>query len=146
VTLAVDEVRAAYMDVRDDNSPTNWATFVHDDTGSRISLHKTGSGGLSELQQECLPDNRLFAFLRVSTGDSLSKRAKFVFIQWAGSNVPMIKRARLATDRPIVKEVVKEFSVEMAANSQEELSEEKIMATVKKAMGANYDSGLRSEK
>lgn len=80
------------------------------------------------------------------TGDDLSKRAKFVLIVWAGQELSALRRARAATDKVILKEVVKEFSVEMSATSFDDVVEEQILAAVRKSSGADYNSGLREAK
>jgi hypothetical protein len=53
-----------------------------------------------------LDDERLFGFLRVFTGDELSKRAKFAFVAWIGSSVSALKRAKCSIDKSLVKEIV----------------------------------------
>lgn len=54
----------------------------------------------------------LFAFAiafiveRMQSGDEMSKRTKFVFITWLGTNVSTMKRARLSSDKALVKEII----------------------------------------
>lgn len=59
----------------------------------------------------CLPslpkdDCRLFGFVRITTGDAMSKRAKFTLITWIGENISGLQRAKISTDKAIVKEIV----------------------------------------
>lgn len=51
-------------------------------------------------------DVRLFAFVRFTTGDAMSKRSKFALITWIGENVSGLQRAKTSTDKTLVKEVV----------------------------------------
>lgn len=51
-------------------------------------------------------DERGFGFLRVVTGDELSKRAKFVFISWCGSEVGGLKKAKIGSDKSSLKQVI----------------------------------------
>lgn len=51
-------------------------------------------------------DVRLFAFVRFTTGDAMSKRSKFALITWIGENVSGLQRAKTGTDKTLVKEVV----------------------------------------
>lgn len=51
-------------------------------------------------------DGRLFGFVRITTGDALSKRAKFTLITWIGENVSGLQRAKISTDKALVKEIV----------------------------------------
>ena len=54
----------------------------------------------------CADDERGFGFVRVTTGDELSKRAKFVFVMWVGANVSALKRAKMSTDKAVLKQVI----------------------------------------
>ena len=53
-----------------------------------------------------IDNERIFAYLRVITGDALSKRAKFAFITWIGPNVGPIKRAKVSIEKSLVKDVI----------------------------------------
>lgn len=39
-------------------------------------------------------------------GDAMSKRAKFTLITWIGESISGLQRAKISTDKAIVKEVV----------------------------------------
>lgn len=79
-------------------------------------------------------------FVRVQTGDDLSSRAKFCLITWVGEKVSPLQKARVSTDKAVLKGVVRDFSVEVFANTLAECEEEHIMKMVIKNMGANYGS------
>lgn len=51
-------------------------------------------------------DCRLFGFVRITTGDAMSKRAKFTLITWIGENISGLQRAKISTDKALVKEIV----------------------------------------
>lgn len=55
-------------------------------------------------------DVRLFAFVRFTTGDAMSKRSKFALITWIGEAVSGLQRAKTGTDKTLVKEVVQVMS------------------------------------
>lgn len=61
----------------------------------------------SEFLEKIADDQRQFVFVRVTTGDELSKRAKFAFISWIGENVAALKRAKMTQARSLIKEVIK---------------------------------------
>ena len=44
--------------------------------------------------------------LSFQTGDELSKRSKFVFCTWIGPNVSVMKKAKMGTDKALVKDVI----------------------------------------
>jgi len=136
-------VKEAYEDVRNDKTDTNWATFGYaDDTNggnpNQITLVSKGSGGYAELAQAFVTGKRLYGFLRYISGDELSTRAKFVFISWVPQGVPIRKRASVSTHKSFVKEVVKDFAIELHAEDLNDISEAEVQKALQKAGGANY--------
>ncbi|KAI2653448.1 Coactosin-like protein [Labeo rohita] len=85
-------------------------------------------------------DNRLFGFVRITTGDAMSKRAKFTLITWIGENVSGLQRAKISTDKTLVKDIVQNFAKEFMISDPRELEEEYLRTELKKAGGANYDA------
>ena len=49
---------------------------------------------------------RAYGYVRIETGDELSKRAKFAFITWIGESVPPLKKAKVSTDKASVKQTI----------------------------------------
>eukprot|EP01133_Synstelium_polycarpum_P004282 gene4282-5000_t len=135
------ELSAVYEQIRSDANDTNWCVFGYE--GNNIVLQNQGTGGLSELAACFQDDQAQYAYLRVISGDSESKRAKFVFISWCGVGVGALKRAKMSVHKASVKTVIKAFSVETHAENQSELDEEELMTKVRKSGGADY-SGNKS--
>ncbi|KAJ8416319.1 hypothetical protein AAFF_G00383410 [Aldrovandia affinis] len=129
--------REAYNLVRDDNTDINWASFKYD--GSTIV---PGGQGIEyeEFKRQCTDDTRLFGFVRITTGDAMSKRAKFTLITWIGENVSGLQRAKISTDKTLVKDIVQNFAKEFMISDVRELEEDYIRDELKKAGGANYDA------
>ncbi|XP_071403463.1 coactosin-like protein [Centroberyx affinis] len=139
MTTKIDKeaCREAYNQVRDDNTEINWAAFKYD--GSTIVLAGQGSD-YDEFKSQCTDDNRLFGFVRITTGDAMSKRAKFTLITWIGENVSGLQRAKISTDKTLVKDIVQNFAKEFMISDMRELEEDYIRTELKKAGGANYDA------
>jgi len=135
-----DEFLAAYEDVRSDSTDSNWVLFSYEENSIVVAAKGVEH---SELIEKFTDDDRLFAFLRVYTGDEMSKRAKFVFLTWSGANVSPLKRAKMATDKRNVQNVVQSFALELQPSEIEELQEDAIREAVMKAGGANYGTGSR---
>jgi len=133
-------VRDAYNDVRNDQSESNWAMFQFQ--GNTISCKAVGVD-FSEFCNQFSDDERAFGFIRIQSGDEMSKRMKFLFVTWLGSNVSTMKRAKLSSDKAIVKEVIMNFAVELQVESRDELNYDFFRQTVMKAGGANYGTGVR---
>lgn len=139
-TIDKEAIHEAYEDVRNDSTPTNWAILGYD--GKNIVLDSKGSD-YDEFKSKFTDDDRLYGFLRLNTGDELSKRVKFVLVTWVGVNVGALNRAKMSTDKTVVKAVIKNFAMEVLASEHDQLDEDSILDQVRKAGGANYGTGVR---
>lgn len=54
-----------------------------------------------------IDDERAFGYVRLITGDEMSKRSKFALITWIGKNVKPLQKARVSTDKAFVKDVLR---------------------------------------
>ncbi|MGH0116325.1 UNVERIFIED_CONTAM: hypothetical protein FKN15_003505 [Acipenser sinensis] len=113
------------------------ASFKYD--GSMIVPGGQGKD-YEEFMSQCTDDVPLFGFIRITTGDAMSKRAKFTLITWIGENVSGLQRAKISTDKTLVKDVVQNFAKEFVISDRRELEEDYIKNELKKAGGANYDA------
>mmetsp|Transcript_20113 Transcript_20113/g.36393 ORF Transcript_20113/g.36393 Transcript_20113/m.36393 type:complete len:142 (+) Transcript_20113:59-484(+) len=135
-TLA-PECEDVYADVRSDASETDWAWLKYTDNNN-IGVGGSGTGGVAELAKNFSDDECGFGYIRVITGDAESKRAKFVFIGWTGDNAKIMRKARMSVHKANVKDVFREFAIEVLASDMDDLDAEKIKTAVIKAGGANY--------
>lgn len=136
-TIDKEACREAYNDVRDDNTDTNWAVFKYE--GAMIV---PGGQGVDyeDFKKMCTDDARLFGFVRITTGDAMSKRAKFTLITWIGESISGLQRAKISTDKTLVKDVVQNYAKEFLISDPRELDEDYIRHELKRAGGANYDA------
>ncbi|XP_040185363.1 coactosin-like protein [Rana temporaria] len=132
-----ESCREAYNLVRDDTNGISWVTFKYD--GPTIVPGDQGSD-YEDFVAACTDDVRLFAYVRLTTGDAMSKRVKFALITWIGENVGGLQRAKTGTDKSLVKDIVQNFAKEMVITERKDLEEENIKNELKKAGGANYDA------
>ncbi|XP_042221748.1 coactosin-like protein isoform X2 [Homarus americanus] len=135
-----DGMRDAYCDVRDDKSECNWAVFKYD--GSQVMLAAKGET-FDDFKSQFEDDERAFAYIRLQTGDEMSKRSKFLLVTWVGTEVSPIKKAKMSTDKALVKEILSNFAVELTLESSNELDHEAFLQELRKAGGANYGTGIR---
>ncbi|TNN00966.1 coactosin-like protein [Takifugu rubripes] len=129
--------REAYNQVRDDSTDVTWAVFKYE--GTMIVPAGQGSD-YEDFKRLCTDDARLFGFVRITMGDAMSKRAKFTLITWIGESISGLQRAKISTDKAMVKEVVQNFAKEFMFSDPRELDEDNIRTELKKAGGANYDA------
>ncbi|XP_063388142.1 coactosin-like protein isoform X1 [Cydia fagiglandana] len=138
--LDKDTIRAAYDDVRADGSPTEWAVFKFE--GTRIVCSARGSD-FTEFRTHFKDDERAFGYLRLQMGDEMSKRKKFLLVTWVGPNVSVINRAKMSTDKAIIKDIISNFAVELQLESQAEIDIDQFKDALNRAGGANYGTGIR---
>jgi hypothetical protein len=138
--VSAPEIREAYDDVRSDTTDTNWLliTFEEGSNNKKWALVGKGSGGLEELKSKITPEFLGFGYLRVTSGDELSKRAKFVFIKYLAKSLKMTVKAQLNVTRGDVEKVLSQINVAVEAETLDELSEADILDRVSKAGGAHY--------
>jgi len=136
-----DAIRQAYDDVRSDTSETEWAVFKFDE-GNRLGVTATGKE-FADFKNHFEADDRGFGYIRIKTGDEMSKRAKFVLVTWVGQNVSVMKKAKMSTDKALMKDIIQNMSVELQLENHGEFSADHFKMQVDKASGARYGTGVR---
>ena len=128
-----------YTAVMNDSDNTNWAVIGYNDDYNALEVKSSGEGNWDEfLDFMCEEGVIHYGYCRVNTGDEESKRAKFVLTAWIGRGTSVLKKAKVSVHKASVKEVFRNFAVEVAGESRDDFRESEIMAQVVKAMGANY--------
>eukprot|EP00048_Salpingoeca_helianthica_P014347 m.221260 g.221260 ORF g.221260 m.221260 type:complete len:144 (-) comp15752_c0_seq1:305-736(-) len=143
--MAVDKegILDMYQKVRDDKSGVHWAVFKYDASNKIVP---SGHGvDYNEFLTHFTDDQRVYGFVRITSGDELSVRAKFVLITWVGRAVSVVKRAKVSTDKAFVKQVIMSYAKEILADRIEEIQYETVLDVIKSVGGANYGTGVREE-
>ncbi|KZT44270.1 ADF-like domain-containing protein [Sistotremastrum suecicum HHB10207 ss-3] len=135
------EIAAAYLDVRDDKSETKWLLIDYESEKSdKLTLTSTGTGGLSDLKEHLDDSKASFAYVRVAyANDKESQREKFVLVTWIGKNTKVMRKAKVSVQAADVKQVLRSYSIDVAAREKEDLNEDPIIVRLRKAGGASYD-------
>jgi len=134
-SLDKDGIREAYSSVMSDNNGVEWAAFKFDEQ-NQLVVSGTGEE-FAEFKSQFGPDDRGFGYIKIQTGDEMSKRHRFILITWVGSNVSVMKKAKMSTDKLLVKEIIQNLSVELQMENPHELSLDHLKAEVDKAGGAS---------
>ena len=113
-------------------------SYPEDTKSAVLYLAGSGSGGIEEARSYLKDDGLHYVYFRETVGDNESKRAKFVFLSWAGEQVSAIKRAKMSVHKADVKKVISSFAIEMHCSQQSEISQGEIKTTLNKVGGANY--------
>jgi hypothetical protein len=130
-----------YQDVVNDKTPTAWAVFGYESkTSNKVVVQAKGEGGLDEVKAQFKEDECQFAYVRMTTGDEESKRAKFLFLSWVGEKVSPLRRAKMSVHKADIKAIIRNFALEVHATTVDDINNERILAAMIKAGGANYSS------
>ena len=134
------EIREAYEAVRNDNDPTNWLLITYEEGSNQKKwcLFGKGEGGLEELRGAITPDFLGYGYIRVISGDEMSKRPKFVFVKYISKGLKMTIKAQMNIHRGDVEKVLSQYNVSMEVDCLDELTEEEVNERVLKAGGAKY--------
>uniref|UniRef100_A0A8B9GRK2 Drebrin-like b n=1 Tax=Astyanax mexicanus TaxID=7994 RepID=A0A8B9GRK2_ASTMX len=135
---------AAYKEVVDEKSDTNWALFTYEGNSNDIRLAEKGDGGLEELVEELNSGKVMYAFCRVQ--DPNSGLPKYVLINWTGEGVKDARKGLCANHVSSMANFLKGAHVTINARAEEDVEPESIMQKVAKASGANYSFHKESNR
>ncbi|XP_044135125.1 drebrin-like protein isoform X1 [Bufo gargarizans] len=130
-------LQAAYKDVVDGKTKTDWALFTYEGNSNDIRLAGTGDGGLEELVDELSSGKVMYAFCRVQ--DPNSGLPKYVLINWTGEGVNDSRKGACANHVSTMANFLKGAHVTINARADEDAEPDTIMEKVAKASGANYN-------
>ncbi|KAM4748349.1 drebrin-like protein isoform 3-T3 [Rhinophrynus dorsalis] len=137
-------LQAAYKDVVDGKTKTDWALFTYEGNSNDIRLAGTGDGGLEELVEELSSGKVMYAFCRVK--DPNSGLPKYVLINWTGEGVNDARKGACANHVSTMANFLKGAHVTVNARAEEDVEPESIMEKVAKASGANYNFHKESSR
>ncbi|XP_041065557.1 drebrin-like b isoform X2 [Carcharodon carcharias] len=129
-------LQAAYRDVVNDKTATDWALFTYEGNSNDLRLAATGDGGLEELVEELNSGKVMYAFCRVK--DPNSGLPKYVLINWTGEGVKDARKGLCANHVSTIANFLKGAHVTINARADEDVEPEVIIEKVAKASGANY--------
>ena len=75
------------------------------DQSNKLGVTATGKE-FGDFKTHFEADERGFGYIRIKTGDEISKRAKFVLVTWVGQNVSVMKKAKMSTDKALLKDII----------------------------------------
>uniref|UniRef100_A0A7N6AVV2 Drebrin-like a n=1 Tax=Anabas testudineus TaxID=64144 RepID=A0A7N6AVV2_ANATE len=134
---------AAYKDVVDAKSDTNWALFTYEGNSNDIRLAEKGDGGLEEMVEELNSGKVMYAFCRVQ--DPNSGLPKYVLINWTGEGVKDSRKGICANHMSTIATFLKGAHVTINARAEVDVEPETILAKVAKASGANFNFHKQTE-
>jgi len=86
------QIVAAWKDVLDDKSDTNWSLFGYEGQTNELKVVATGDGGVDELNEDLNSGKIMYAFVRIE--DPKTGLNKYLLINWQVSpTAPLSNRA-----------------------------------------------------
>mmetsp|Transcript_811 Transcript_811/g.986 ORF Transcript_811/g.986 Transcript_811/m.986 type:complete len:228 (+) Transcript_811:110-793(+) len=145
MSLKVDaDCSTTVEEVRSDKSELNWVALKYEGK-AKLMVGGKGSGGFAEFKAYLPDDQCTWGFLRVMGGDQESKRPKFVMVQYNGPSLAGMAKSRAGSQKPDVEKIMGQHHVFYFTDDPEDMTEEEVMAKVKKSSGANYDLGSNAK-
>jgi len=131
------EFKDALKNLRDGNSTNDWILVQYDAANTAI-LHYigTGSGGTAELSAHLKEDNIAYGLVRILDQIDNSKTIKYCLVSWVGANVKSVVKARIATNIGFISNLLRPYHVDIAASSQDEISQQMITDKVRETSGS----------
>eukprot|EP01089_Gocevia_fonbrunei_P005522 TRINITY_DN15993_c0_g1_i1.p1 TRINITY_DN15993_c0_g1~~TRINITY_DN15993_c0_g1_i1.p1 ORF type:complete len:144 (+),score=34.25 TRINITY_DN15993_c0_g1_i1:115-546(+) len=136
-TVEDPQIAEVYAAIQSDADPTAYVVLGYA-APLVLQVVASGEGGIAEATANFTEDQCLFAYIRVTTGDEESKRAKFILISWIGENAKILQKAKMSIHKSDVKSVFRNITCEFQASDSDDIDAQKLMAAVVKAGGANY--------
>ncbi|XP_062913296.1 drebrin-like b isoform X4 [Mobula hypostoma] len=137
-------LQAAYRDVLNDKTATDWALFTYEGNSNDLRVAGTGDGGLEELVEELNSGKVMYAFCRVK--DPNSGLPKCVLINWTGEGVKDARKGLCANHVSTIASFLKGAHVTINARDDQDVEPEVIIEKVAKASGANYSFHKESSR
>uniref|UniRef100_A0A669F0R1 Drebrin-like a n=1 Tax=Oreochromis niloticus TaxID=8128 RepID=A0A669F0R1_ORENI len=128
---------AAYKEVVDGKSNTDWALFTYEGNTNDLRVAQKGDGGLEEMVEELNSGKVMYAFCRVR--DPNSGLPKYVLINWTGEGVKDSRKGQCANHVRTIADFLKGAHVTVNARAEDDVDPETILAKVAKASGANFN-------
>ncbi|KAK6316157.1 hypothetical protein J4Q44_G00136810 [Coregonus suidteri] len=135
---------AAYKEVVDVKSDTNWALFTYEGNTNDIRLAEKGDGGLEEMVEELSSGKVMYAFCRVK--DPNSGLCKYVLINWTGEGVKDSRKGQCANHVISMGNFLRGAHVTINARGEDDVEPESIMGKVANASGANFNFRKETQK
>ncbi|XP_061657970.1 drebrin-like protein B isoform X2 [Syngnathoides biaculeatus] len=129
------ELMAAYRDVVDGRSDTNWVLFTYEGNSNVIRVAGKGGGGLEEMAEELNSGKVMYGFCRVQEPNS--GLPKYVLVNWTGEGVKETHKGLCAHHLSTVANFLKGAHVTVNARDEDDVDPDVVLSKVSKASGAN---------
>lgn len=141
------KIVAAWKDVIDDKSSTDWALFGYEGQTNDLKLIGTGDGGLDELCDDMNSGKIMYAFVRIA--DPKTSLTKFLLINWQGEGAPVLRKGTCANHIHDVAKLLTGAHLTINARVEDDIDKERILqklSNVSSAYSFKEPRGVQEER
>ncbi|GAB0094014.1 Drebrin-like protein [Sergentomyia squamirostris] len=120
-----EAIVAAWSDVLDDKTDTDWALFGYEGQTNDLKVVGTGNGGLDELNEDLNSGKIMYAFVRVQ--DAKTSLPKNILINWQGEGAPVLRKGTCANHTRDVANLLKGAHLTINARLEDDVDQERIL-------------------
>lgn len=113
------ELLAAYQDVIEEQSSTDWALYTYEDGTDTLTISASGGGGLPDLTTHFENQKVMYGFCSVKEPHAML--ARYVLINWVGEDVPDARKCACASHVAEVAEFFQGVDVVVNASTIDDI-------------------------
>lgn len=149
-----DELKDAWQKMCDDKDPTHFVVGGYSSNGKELEFKAAGEGRLADFVAaltEHLGENKTgwcgFRCYGVDDrGNTVSKRAKIVFVQYMPPSAPAMKKAKMGSHKGVAKAAFDKAHMDiLVENVEEDLVKDDLVTKLQAATGAHKPNGYEFE-
>ncbi|XP_078508887.1 drebrin isoform X4 [Lissotriton helveticus] len=110
---------AAYQDVIQEKTPTDWALYTYDGDSDDLTLSSSGGGGLPDLSSHFENQKVMYGFCSVK--DPQATLPRYVLVNWVGEDVPDARKCACASHVAKIAEFFQGVDIIVNASSVEDI-------------------------
>ena len=138
-TAELKRIEQARDYVRDSQNTSQVWALMTVTSDSTLKLARKGKE-YEELFEYLGESDMSFAYVKIITGDEVSRREKFVLITWVGPQVSPVKKGKMLLPRAEIDKIFEQRAKVIEAVDLSELDYKKVTEILVKAGGADYGS------
>lgn len=149
-----DDMKAAWESMVSPTDPDvfGWLISQYDASGKSVKLGQTGGGGLQDFkaalqQMDSVAWGGFVCNAVDNRGNLVSKRKKFIFVQYMPSSAPAMRKAKMGSHKGALKECFNRAHLDiLVENIEEDLDPVSLAGKLQSATGAHKPNGYEFDK
>ncbi|XP_004537721.1 drebrin-like protein isoform X1 [Ceratitis capitata] len=119
------QIVAAWKDVLDDKSSTNWSLYGYEGQTNELKVVGSGEGGVEELCEDLNSGKIMYAFVRIE--DPKTGLKKFLLINWQGEGAPVLRKGTCANHIHDVAKLLSGAHLTINARNEDDIDLERLV-------------------